>query len=147
MNNIISKLIAVTFPSANIEHLMEVINATPNPIIATEILCGIYQEPVIPTKVLTREYKGSEARECTFKSFDKWLDAVTYTYSKEKILSGYFPKGTLKEDITIDNFQALKEEWKSVSAEQVCIKVSTGEFVQSVDSCSLERWMSYDVVQ
>lgn len=148
MNKIITKLIAVTYPTANIDHLMEVVNATPNPELATEILCGLYQEPQIPVKVKSLPLKGgmSEPRELTLKSFDKWQNAVNYSYLKENTLSGYFPKETDKSNITLENFHSLKESWKGGDAEQVSIRLNTGEFEECTDACSLEKWMSYEVI-
>ena len=38
MNKIMQKLLELTYPTLNVEGLMEIVNATPNPEIATEML-------------------------------------------------------------------------------------------------------------
>ncbi len=139
MNKIIEKLLVVTFPNVDITGLLEIVNATPNPIIATEILCGLYEEPQLPRTV--QETSGDK-RILTRKSFDKWNDKVEYTYVKEKAISGYFPKGTVKEEITLDNFREREESWNSGSG-QVTITVKTGETAVERSYCSLSSWLGH----
>jgi cobalamin-dependent methionine synthase I len=139
MNKIIEKLLTVTFPNVNIANLLEIVSATPNPTIATEILCGLYEEVKFPSKV--RE-TSSEKRELTFKSYDKWNDKVSYSYTREKTISGYFPENTVKEDITLVNFKERQQDWKS-GANQVCISLKTGEAFLDTSSCSSQTWLGY----
>lgn len=139
MNKIIEKLLTVTFPNVNIASLLEIVSATPNPEIATEILCGLYEEPKLPIKV--QETSGDK-KVLTFQSFDKWQDKVKYTYIKEKTISGYFPKGTVKEDITLENFKEKQQDWKS-GAEQINISLKTGETILDNSYCSSSTWLGY----
>jgi len=142
MNKIIEKLLTVTFPTVEINNLMEIIEATPNPEIATEILCGLYQSPVLPKVV--RETSG-DMKELTLKSYNKWDGRVNYSYTKEKQINGYFPKGTLKEDITLDNFKEKKVEWGS-QKDLVTIYINTGELITDSSYCSSSTWLGYTVV-
>ncbi len=138
MNKIIEKLLTVTFPTVEIANLLEIVSATPNPQLATEILCGLYVEPIFPNKV--KEKSGDKV--LTFSSFCKWQNKVKYTYIKEKTISGYFPKGTIKSDITLENFKQYEESWKS-GADQLNISLKTGETVLDDSYCSSETWLSY----
>lgn len=133
------KLLEVTYPAINTESLLEIVGATPNPEIATEILCGLYEEPKLPSKV--QETSGDK-KELTLQSFDKWQDRVEYSYMKEKTVSGFFPKNTVKEDITLENFKERQQDWKS-GADQMHISLKTGEKVLDRSSCSSSIWLSY----
>lgn len=139
MNKIIEKLLKVTFPNVDTDSLLEIICATPNPELATEILCGLYEEIKLPTKV--QETSGDK-RELTLSSYDKWNDKVYYSFLREKNISGYFPKGTIKEDITLENFKERQQDWKS-GTEQINITLKTGETVLDSSSCSLNKWLDY----
>jgi hypothetical protein len=139
MNKIIEKLLTVTFPTVEINSLLEIVSATPNPELATEILCGLYEEKVFPSKV--RETSGDK-KELTFSSYDKWNDKVHYSYIREKTISGYFPKGTIKEDITLENFKEKQQDWKS-GQDMMNISLKTGETVLDNSYCSSQTWLGY----
>jgi len=139
MNKIIEKLLTVSFPDVDINALLEIVNATPNPIIATEILCGLYEAPQLPLNV--QETNGDK-RILTRKSFDKWNDKIEYSYVKEKTISGYFPKGTIKEDITLENFKEREEDWKS-NVGQMHISLKTGETTTEKSYCSTSSWLGH----
>jgi len=139
MNKIIEKLLTVTFPTVETNNLLEIVSATPNPELATEILCGLYQEPIFPVKV---QENSGDKKVLTFCSYDKWTDKVYYSYIKEKTISGYFPKGTVVEDITLDNFKEKQEDWKSGTG-QVHISVKTGETIVDNSYCSSSSWFGH----
>ena len=85
MNKIILAALSAAFPSINCASLLEVVNATPNPVVATEKLIGCYEPPVIPelsncyTERWSKEY--SQAR---FVSFDQWTNKVTCTVDRTR---------------------------------------------------------------
>lgn len=139
MSKIIEKLLTVTFPTIDINGLLEVVSVTPNPELATEILCGLYEKPVLPRVV--QETSGDK-RELTFKSYNKWDDKVYYSYIKEKTINGYFPKGTVKEEITLENFKEREVSWKS-GMDQVNISLKTGETIVDTSYCSSSNWLGY----
>lgn len=139
MNKIIEKLLTVTFPNVDTNSLLEIVSATPNPELATEILCGLYEEPKLPTKV--QETSGDK-KELTFLSYDKWNDKVHYSYIREKTISGYFPKGTIKDDITLENFKEKQQDWKS-GQDMINISLKTGETVLDNSYCSSNLWLGY----
>ena len=139
MNKIIEKLLTVTFPTVDINGLLEVVSSTPNPELATEILCGLYVEPVLPKVV--QETSGDK-RELTFTCYDKWEDRVHYSYIKEKTIHGYFPKGTVKEEITLENFKEREVSYKS-GMDQVSLYLKTGETIVDTSYCSSSNWLKY----
>jgi len=144
MNKIIEKLLTVTFPTVEINSLLEIVSATPNPELATEILCGLYVAPVLPEKV--KENSGETPKVMTLKSYDKWRDRVDYTYIREKTIDGYFPKGTDRSTITLENIKELRQDWRS-GQDMMNIVLKTGETVLDNSYCSLSTWLNYSVVK
>jgi len=134
MNKIMQKLLEVTYPAINTESLLEIVGATPNPEIATEILCGLYVEPTIVHKMVVSEREGV----LTFMSFDKWNNRVNYSYLQKDTKSTYFPKGTKVSDVTMENFDSLKVSSSSVDA--VYLNIPTGTVSKRTSYTSLEGW-------
>ena len=128
------KLLEVTYPAINTESLLEIVGATPNPEIATEILCGLYVEPTIVHKMVVSEREGV----LTFMSFDKWNNRVNYSYLQKDTKSTYFPKGTKVSDVTMENFDSLKVSSSSVDA--VYLNIPTGTVSKRTSYTSLEGW-------
>lgn len=128
------KLLEVTYPAINTESLLEIVGATPNPEIATEILCGLYVEPAIEHKMVVSEREGV----LTFMSFDKWNNRVNYSYLQKDTKSTYFPKGTKVSDVTMENFDSLKVSSSSVDA--VYLNIPTGTVSTRTSYTSLEGW-------
>ena len=128
------KLLEVTYPAINTESLLEIVGATPNPEIATEILCGLYVEPAIEHKMVVSEREGV----LTFMSFDKWNNRVNYSYLQKDTKSTYFPKGTKVSDVTMENFDSLKVSSSSVDA--VYLNIPTGTVSKRTAYTSLEGW-------
>lgn len=134
MNKIMQKLLEVTYPAINTESLLEIVGATPNPEIATEILCGLYVEPAIEHKMVVSEREGV----LTFMSFDKWNNHVNYSYLQKDTKTSYFPKGTKVSDVTMENFDSLKVSSSSVDA--VYLNIPTGTVSKRTSYTSLEGW-------
>lgn len=134
MNKIMQKLLEVTYPAINTESLLEIVGATPNPEIATEILCGLYVEPTIVHKMVMSEREGV----LTFMSFDKWNNRVNYSYLQKDTKSTYFPKGTKVSDVTMENFDRLKVS--SSHEEAVYLNIPTGTVSKRTSYTSLEGW-------
>ena len=77
MNKIIRAALAATFPGISVDALLEVINATQNPVTATEKLIGVFEEP----KLNPQWKKGTDATR-TLIGFE-WnnIDADQVKYS------------------------------------------------------------------
>jgi hypothetical protein len=132
MNSLEKKLIELTFPTINVDVLMEIIVATPNPRVATEILCGVYTEPEFVKHKLS---PNGVAR--TFMSYDKWLDQVNYSYLQEEVKYEYFPKSVDKDTITAENYKSLACGYNDDAYRH---GVKTGVMEQRGDWCSIKDW-------
>ena len=86
MNKIIIAALASAKPT--VEQLLEIINATSNPEVATEILLGVYETPNIE-KVCKRESENEINVE--FISFDKFNLTVTYSYNRVNTMYRWIP--------------------------------------------------------
>lgn len=143
MNKIIRKLLLVTFPTVGLEELMEVVGATPNPELACEILCGLYSAPDLGKAVRIHKDKSV----VTLVSFDKWANTnyqVTYEYQEPVTKSAYFPKGTLKSEVTMETFDKLKV---SSSSSDTYYSIPTGEARKTTSTMSVEQWIEQGEVQ
>jgi hypothetical protein len=132
MNNLERKLIELTFPTVNVDSLMEIIVATPNATVATEILCGIYVEPVFIQDKLS---PNGVAR--TFMSYDKWNEQVQYSYLQEEVKLEYFPKSIDKDTITVENYKSLACGYNDDAVRHA---VKTGVMETRTDWCSVRDW-------
>lgn len=141
MNKVTALLLSMKFPTLNTSDLMEVINATPNPVIATEIMCGIYEQPIFTEH---QEKKDAEYGVLTFKSFNKWSQKVDYSYVRNITKSGYFPKGTNKSDVTIENFKSLEVPYSSGNCEH--LSIPTEETENRTSSMDLDNWMNRETL-
>jgi hypothetical protein len=135
MNKIIQKLLKLTYPQLDVDSIMEVVSATPNAELATEILCGLYVEPEI---AFTRVMDKTEG-VCVFNSYNKWDDKIQYSYNRIETRSAYFPKGTKIADITMENFDSLK--CGSSTPECVYLNIPTGVIKPSTSYMSYSKWV------
>jgi|GEM_PF-5112402 len=143
MNKVIKVALESKFPSEKgfgITRILEVIEATPNPTIATEILLGIYEEPVIPHKNVIHKNEG----ELTFVSYNKWQDRVNYSYDQIETRSAYFPKSIDKSEVTLENFDKLRVSYEDGMVQS--ISIPTGKVLKRTSYVSLETWNSYPEV-
>lgn len=136
MNKIIRAALAAKF-QGNVDNILTVVNATPNPEMATEILLGIYEPVQLSKKVENR------GEFYTLISVDEWSRQVVYSYERKKSISTYFPEGTKKEDVTLENFKSLQKEGKR----DVYIRIETDEIEKIENTTSIESWFSYKPVK
>ena len=139
MSKIISKLLSVQFPTVDLASLMEIINATPNPELATEILCGLYEQPVIPA--MTRTHNRHNGEVLTLTKYDKWQDKVHYSYMREKTKSVRIANDTDTSLITLENYTEFE-----VSSGYRYHDIPLGEKVLTNDYTTLSSWLSYEPV-
>lgn len=135
MNNLERKLIELTFPTVNVDALMEIIVATPNSRVATEILCGVYQEPDF-----VKEKIDSNDRLRTFTHYDKWTEQVHYAYLEPEIVYAYFPNSVDKNTITLDNYKSLRCDYSDNTYRH---GVKTGKMLDRTSSCTVDTWNAY----
>lgn len=128
------KLLSLAFPQMEVNNLLEIISATPNPNTAMEILLGMYEEPEIgeckDESILKKDPK--------FLSFNKWTNKIEYSYVEEIKKSAYFPKDIDTKTITLENYKSLECEWES--GKTISHSIPTGEFRTREDYCNLNDW-------
>jgi len=132
MQSILTVALGTIFPKENIKSIMEVIGATPNPEVATQILLGIYVEPVVQQSAI----KGDN--ECVFNSYDKWSNTVNYTYLVNDTKHIYVKEDVDVSLITEDNYLDYKVNWSNNDVKNFNVKLST--MVEINHSCDLDSW-------
>lgn len=111
MDKIIKALLQYKFEGIEIDALLEIINATPNPVVATELLCGVYEEPEISPNPGDDWFKNNTNECCVeFVSYDKFTGDVTYTYNYRKSVKYWNLKGNPPCDIN-DIPEKFKGSW------------------------------------
>ena len=110
MNKIIKKALETCTPS--VDALLTVINATDNPEIATEIMLGIYEYPVVnPTSSkLEANYHKPQAT-----SYNPISNKVNFTYEVTDSEDGWFDKD---EKITSVETAVVQNTWSTDTAYQ-----------------------------
>lgn len=88
MNKIIRIALENKFTGINFDALLEVINATGNPLVATEMLLNVYEKPVFEIECKTPFYTTQSNTQ--FKSFDKFKDIVTYSFDERRLVTMWF---------------------------------------------------------
>jgi hypothetical protein len=102
LNKIIAKALSTAQPTT--EALLQLINATQNPTVATEILLGIYEAPAIsPTTLISRD----DETNYTFIFHNPFTDEVTYSYNQIIKEYGWIYNGS---DIIEENIVSKKSD-------------------------------------
>lgn len=144
MNKIITVALASAKPS--VEALLEIINATSNPTVATEILLGIYEDPIVNPEPAFKDVSEANVK---FVFFDKFTEQVNYTYNKVDTYNGWV-LNTL--EVNPDNVIS-RNMWAEDVADSLTISVETFKknytrhtFIHKVSdvlscsSVSLKKW-------
>lgn len=137
MEKIIKVALLSKFSAEALPSIMEVINATPNPLIATEILLGTYEQPELPA---TSMYRNTLR---TIKSVDYWNNQVRYTYESAETKGIYIHKDTDSDLVTIDNYEEFMIDRSEYPDSAVWISVPTGNINTSSSSTSIDDWLKY----
>jgi hypothetical protein len=84
-DNIMSIALSSIYPKDTIDRLIAVAHATGNPYVATEMLLGIYDAPLLHTHAMDQEDKIN----LVFISYDPFTDEVSYSYNRVNNKKGY----------------------------------------------------------
>jgi len=85
MNKIIKALLEAKYPTIDTESLLEIINNTDNPTVATEIICGLYEEPFVEGVPSEKFDKNNESKfDVKLIKYNKWNYTVDYSYRTKK---------------------------------------------------------------
>lgn len=129
--------LASKFGTESVDKFMEVVGATPNPEMATEILLGIYEEPKLESVVVYNRAKGQDQFR-TLISVDFWRDEVCYQYNSERIKYIYIHKDADRSLITPENYLDYVLEYTDDNA--VGYHLPTGEIETKTSTCSISDW-------
>ena len=117
MNKIIKAALEAKFVGVDVSPVVDVINATPNPIVAAEILLGLYVQPVLPETL--PDTKTEVNRKII--AYDRFKNEVKYSYNSREAVEVWVKK----EDKESNNLPDYKSEnlLKGYYASDVCKKV------------------------
>ena len=132
METILTVALGTVFPKQDIESIMEVINATPNPEIATQILLGIYEEPVIQSSAVYNN------KDCYFISYNKWDEKINYYYMINDSKHIYVKKGTDTSLINENNYEEFSVQYHSDNA--IGYRVTLSTLVKSISETHVSNW-------
>lgn len=135
MNKITKLALGLSYPQDKISALLELINVTPNSVIATEKLLGIYEQPKLPSKVKTKE---GQIR--VMKSIDYWREVVSYSYLQNKRIGAYYPKEVNEKQLNDNNWESLKCSSSTENCHYLYFNSSEKEERQT--ECTFEQWLS-----
>jgi hypothetical protein len=137
MNKIIEVALTGKFGPEAVTNLMEVIGATANPEMATEILLGVYVKPEIPSTVV-----NAQGLEKTATNIDYWEMRVSYSYQEEVRKHIYVDKDCDTSVITLENYKEFEKDYNSGSIKSH--RIPTGEMVTRNDSCDFGDWLAQE---
>jgi hypothetical protein len=117
MKTVLEIALSTKFNAEQIPALVDIISSTPNADVATEIILGIYKEPTVS------EHSIINDKFCTFKSYNKWTNTVTYTYTTVRKVQIYVNKNVPESDITPENYleHTVKEFGSNIEGKYVYI--------------------------
>lgn len=112
----------------NIEPIMEVIAATGNPTVASEILLGIYEEPEIAFKNTMLANQQDNKIDIEYQCYDRFKDEVTFRYHRVIRKEAWFRK-----DAAVHNDETIASDryWSEDAAKQ--LKMSQDEFKETYE--------------
>ena len=151
MEKIVKVALEAKFKGMDIEKLMDIIFMTPNIEHATEVLLGIYEEPVFKAiHKYSYKYKGPQFKdlEAAYSSFNPWLKELTVVVSKPKSIE----IGVLEENydlVTNENYQdfELTKEQKNSRNDWKWKAIVLNEFEnvkETVSDSELQEWYVTD---
>jgi thymidylate synthase len=114
MEKITRLALSLKFNPGDIDSIMEIIEATGNTQVATEILLGVYEAPEVAIIAPNTKYETNRK----LVNYDKFKDEVKYTYNSVKELSAWFLKG--QEDLSLEN-SVSKKTWTDDVAKELAI--------------------------
>jgi hypothetical protein len=137
MNKIIEVALTGKFGAEAVTNLMEVILATPNPEMATEILLGVYEKPEIPNTIFENNVKK------TVVSVDYWQNIVSYSYEEEVRKHLYVEDSLDTSVITLENWKQFDNAYGKSNIKSFYLP--TGEIKTKQSHTSIGDWLSREL--
>lgn len=113
MEKIVKALLKSRFPNSSIDALMEVVYNTPDATVATEILCGIYEEPVInivPSDAFVNARAKNNVHDIQLIGYNKWTKNIEYSYMQKKS-KDYFKHKKAAYELTYEEAVQANHGW------------------------------------
>lgn len=111
MEKITRLALSLKFNAGDIDSVMEIIMATGNETVATEILLGVYEAPEVAVIAPNTKYEANRR----LVSYDKFKEEVKYSYQPVRELSAWFLKE--QEDLSLENSVSQKNWTEDVAKE------------------------------
>jgi hypothetical protein len=155
-NSIVTIALSSKFTAEQMEGVLEIVHATPNPEVAVEILLGIYEEPKLPVSPVNVKNFDSTKRNIVLSGYDKFNEMVSYKYYTMKTKAGWIENGVKVDPANIasnnrwaeDAARSLKmelEDFKAAYTHHVfdieLEKDSEGNPKLYSGQCELYTWM------
>ena len=133
MSKIIEVALTSKFGAEAVPNLMEVIGATCNPEMATEILLGVYEKPEIPNTIFENGTKK------TVVSVDYWQATITYSYEEEVKKHIYVDENLDTSILTLENYLEYEKQYED--ANRKSFRLPTGEIKTKQSHTSIGDWL------
>ena len=155
-NSIVTIALSTKFTPEQIEGVLEIINATPNPEVAVAVLLGIYEDPELPKSPRNLSRFSEDKREITFMDYDKYNNEVIYSYKVMKMKKGWIENGVTVDPANIvsttrysdDAARALKMDEKEFTSthayhtfDEELDKDNGGNIRMLTGTCSHRTWI------
>lgn len=135
MNKIIEVALAGKFTADAVPSIMDVIIATPNPEMATEILLGVYEKPSLAEHVIVKDVVRK------LESVDYWRNEVRYSYLEEATKSLYVQSDCNTDEITMDNYEQYAVKYHDGCKH---FSLKTGEMVVRRNDTTIGEWLHWE---
>lgn len=112
-----------------VSKLVEIIEVSPNPLVSTEYLLGIYEKPEIPLTVKKGLSFDSRDKNFEFLNFDILKQEVEYQYDDFRVVY-YLNKDVNKERPYYSKPSDNEEHYSSEDT-----------YKKTVERCSLKKWL------
>ena len=136
-NSIVTIALSSKFTAEQMEGVLEIIGATPNPEVAVEILLGIYEAPKLPVSPVNVKVFDSNKRNIVFSGYDKFNELVSYKYYTMKTQAGWIENGVTVDPANI----ASNNRWAEDAARSLKIdeKVFKDTYTHHIFDIELEK--------
>jgi hypothetical protein len=134
-DNIMSIALSSIYPKDTIDRLIAVAHGTGNPYVATEMLLGIYDAPVLHRYAQDQEDKIN----ITFTNYDPFNDEVSHSYNRVNNKKGYCKRNDDGE-YTQDDLVISKGYYSSDIAKE--LGITSDEFSEQYIYAIYDRTIS-----
>lgn len=105
--------------------LVDVVHATPNAAVATELLLGVYEEPLINT-YHGDSFSTDDMDSITFEGYNRFTDEVFFIYRRVTAKHGWFLKDTegSEKGLCVSTCHYLDDAAKEIGIDEQTFKAT-----------------------